>query len=228
MVNSLAGICQDEVIQDPNPKTGHEIELLGGYSYVFTGYDPGFLETVNLDFNQNVINYGIGYTYRWKRLRHQFYLSSFSTNYNFDRRVGDSGGWTEHEGSVTQQWLEVGGFGGFKLFDSLNVRLYPCFGFSYALPVSGSVEGVESDGEFSTANQVVNYELDKAPSNLFNIKFGLMYNWEFKPNFGVNTYVFYNRSLVHPDLLGNDESLGKIQLNQVNFNLGIYYFIERK
>lgn len=229
MKNILIIICfllgGSALAQDP--EKGHELELFAGYTYLTPTYAVSAAnEWIDLRIQNHVPRYGLGYTFRKKKLRHQFHIASYSVNYDYDRETGDSWGWTRLAGDVSQQWLEVGGFGGIKVMDS--VRIYPCIGFSFATPIMGRNQGNYSEGEGSTATSEIDYNMNRAPSTKLDFKIGGMYNWQFKEKMGINLYLFYSRSLIHPDLLGNDVSLGKLKENQFSFSMSLFYFIAAK
>jgi hypothetical protein len=218
LLSSFTAFCQKY------PKTGHEVELFTGYSFYAPSYQPtASLEWIDFRPGSHLARYGVGYTFRKKKLRHHLYIGSYSTKYDYERSTGDFYGWTESTASVKQQWLEIGGYGGLKVMDSLN--LYPCIGFSFGLPIVSKSSGTYQSGSGANENENVTFNDLKAPTRSFDLRLGAMYNWELSETMGVNTALFYSRSLVHPDLLLLEESIGKIKVNQFMFNLSLYFFI---
>ncbi|MCB9224228.1 MAG: hypothetical protein R2780_02325 [Crocinitomicaceae bacterium] len=211
-----------------DPEKGHELQLIGGYSF----YAPHYTQRTVTEWNQmdskfyHIARYGVGYTYRRKKLRHEFYAASYKMDYSFENTTGDFFGWTSDSGVVSQQWLEIGGYGGLKVMDS--TRLYPIIGFSFGIPVAGSNTGHYQSGSGTVVDEDVNYSYNEAPTAFLDLKLGVMYNWQFKEKMGINAYLIYSRSLLHPAQLGNDVPLGKLKVDQFMFNLGLFYFIGSK
>ena len=106
-----------------------------------------------------------------------------------------------------------------------SLRLYPCVGFSFGMPIVGSNTGHYSSGAGTITNEDIDYSYKRAPSVSLDLKLGVMYNWQFKNRMGLNTYLIYSRSMIHPHQLGNDVPMGKLKVDQFMFNVGLYYFI---